>query len=163
MRGGARNKPRIYTAGAQNTENQDGRVPTLRIRENWGTRCRAPGRESWPSIAIDLEVDDDACGDARAVGAVAGCIEADIVHLGTEGQVRKESNIDSATEAVRELAVGTAAATDGDAGPADETLDEGSEICRIVQRNARAEEIGVGIDGNAGRRSMIAAEVADQA
>jgi len=50
-----------------------------------------------------LEMDDEAGGDAGAVGVRAGGVEADVVYLGAEGQVRKQADIHAATNAIGKL------------------------------------------------------------
>ena len=108
-------------------------------------------------------MDDQAGGDSGAVGMAAWRVEADVINLGTEGEVWKETPIHAAAEAVSELVAGAAAAANGDAGASDEALHKGRDMGGVVQRNARAEKIGVGVDRNAGRRTMIAADIRDYA
>ena len=65
-----------------------------------------------PWIVLDLwrllEVDDKAGGYARAIGARGGRVEANVVHLWAEGQVRKQADVHAATNAIGKL-VGRAA------------------------------------------------------
>src|SRR6266481_5242848 len=106
-------------------------------------------------------MDDQACGDAGAVGAGSRRVEADVVELGAEGQVRQDAEVHASPEAIGKLAVGAATAADRDAGAAQKALNEGREVGRIVEGKPGAEKIGVGIEGNAGRRGMVATNVGD--
>src|SRR5439155_2024480 len=66
-------------------------------------------------------------------------------------------------EAIGKLAVGTANAADGDAGAAEKALHKGRQFGRIVEGKPGTEKIGVGINGNAGRRGVVATNIADDA
>ena len=111
---------------------------------------------------MTLEVDDDAGRDARAVGVAAGRVEADIVNLGPEGQVRENRKIHAPAEAPGKLAVGPATAANRYARAADQGLCEGRQLARVTQGKSRAEQIRVRIHGNTGRGRVVATEIAHQ-
>ncbi len=52
------------------------------------------------------EMDDDAHGGASAIGGIAGVVQADIVHLRAQSQVRSESDIHAAADAKGKLVGG---------------------------------------------------------
>ena len=110
-----------------------------------------------------LEMDDETGGDACAIGVPAGGIEADVVYLGAEGQVRKEAEVHAAANAVCKLVGRAAASSGGDARAAQESLNEWVDLGGIAQSQARAEKIGVGVQRNASRRRVVAAKIADSA
>src|SRR5258706_12109732 len=108
-------------------------------------------------------MDDEAGGDAGGVGAAAGRVQADIVNLRAEGKVRKDAEIHASPEAIGKLAVGAATAANGDAGASEKALHKGRQFGRIMEGKPGTEEIGVGINGNAGGRSVVATNIADDA
>jgi hypothetical protein len=105
---------------------------------------------------MGLEVDDEAGGDAGAIGVAAGSVEADVVQLGTEGQVWKEAEIHAAANAIGKL-VGRTSGTD--TRTAKEGLRERMDVGGVTHSEARADKIGVGIQGNAAWRVMVATEI----
>jgi hypothetical protein len=116
----------------------------------------------WPGqFAQNLEADDRAHRDPRAIRRAAGIVESDVVELRTYGQVRKYSEIHAAAKAIREVGIGTEAVACREVPGARQELNERSYFRRVVHNDARAEHICVGIKGNAAWRSVIAAEVPD--
>ena len=105
-------------------------------------------------------MDDEAEREARAIGGLDGVAQADVVQLGAQSEVRKKTDIHAAAETIGE-SVGRAAAGSGQARPANQELRKGIEFGGVAQRRAGAEEIGVGVEGNAAGRGVVAAEVAD--
>ena len=103
-----------------------------------------------------LEVDDQTGGDAGAIRMTAGSVEADVVQLGAEGQVRKDAEIHAPADAIGKL-IGRASGTD--ARTAEEGLHERMDVRGVAKREARTDEIGVGIQGNAAWRVMVATKV----
>ena len=130
--------------GAGDREGKRGELPLTAVQ----------GKKSRPYIEQKKEkaseMDDEAGGHAGGVGAAAGRVQADIVNLRTEGEVRKDAEIHASAEAVGKLAVGAATAADGDAGASEKALHEGSQFGRIMEGKPGTEKIGVGINGNAG-------------
>jgi hypothetical protein len=104
-------------------------------------------------------MDDEADREARAIGGLTGVAQADVVQLRAQSEVRKKADIHAAAEAIGKL-VGRAAAV-GQTRPAKQELRKRTEFGGIAQGNAWAEEIGVGVEGNAAGRRVVAAEVAD--
>ena len=107
-------------------------------------------------MSEELEVDDEAGGEAGAIGLAAGGIQVDVVQLGTEGQVRKDAKVHTAADAIGKLVGRTPRR---DARAAKEGLHEGMDLCGIAHGEARAEEIGVGIKRNAAWGGVVAANV----
>lgn len=60
-----------------------------------------------------LEVNGEAHGDPSAIRDLAGGVQANVIHLGAQGQSWSESNVHAAAEAVGKLVVGKTA--DGEA------------------------------------------------
>src|SRR6266853_246775 len=110
-----------------------------------------------------LEVDDETGRDAGAIDVRAGGVEADVIHLGAEGQMRKQADIHTTTKTIGKLVGRAAARSDRDARAAKEYLPEWIDFGGVAQRQARTEEIGVGVYGNAGRRCVVAPNVTDEA
>jgi hypothetical protein len=115
------------------------------------------------SLAAASKMDDEAEREARTIGGLAGVAQPDVVQLGAQGEVRKKTDIHAAAEAIGKLVGRAAAGTGGQTRPAKQELRKGSVFGGIAQRDAGAEEIGVGVEGNASGRSVVAAEVADDA
>jgi hypothetical protein len=111
-------------------------------------------------MSEELEVDDETGGDAGAIGVTAGSVQADVVELGAEGQVRKDAEIHAATDAIGKLVRRTPGR---DARAAKEGLHEGVDLGGVVEGQTRPEEIGVGVKRSAAWGSMVAAKVADDA
>jgi hypothetical protein len=61
------------------------------------------------------EMDDETRRNTGAVGTATGSVQADIIHLGAESQVREKWKIHTTAEAIGELVAGAAAAADSDA------------------------------------------------
>ena len=78
-------------------------------------RAEAALRSELRDLRCSLEVDDETGGDARAIGVPAGGVEADIVHLWAEGQVRKQPDVHPATKAIGKLVESGAARSSRDA------------------------------------------------
>ena len=75
----------------------------------------------------------------------------------------EQADVHTATKAIGKL-VGRAAARSGsDARAAKKHLCEWIDLGGITQSQARAEKIGVGVQGNTKRGGMITAEIADDA
>lgn len=64
-------------------------------------------------------MDDNTGRDAGAIGLASRRVEADVVNLRPESQMRQDGEVHAATEAPGELAVGAASAAHGDARAAD--------------------------------------------
>jgi len=118
-------------------------------------------------VAVDLllsraraasEMDDDADGGASAIDGVARVVQANIVHLRADSQMRSESEIHAAADAKGKLVGGKAATADTRA--ADQGLHERIDFDGVAKSQARAKEIGVGIQGNAAGRGVVSAEIA---
>src|SRR5436309_733285 len=85
-------------------------------------------------------MDDESGRDPSAIGARAGGFKADVVHLGTEGQMGEQADVHTATKAIGKL-VGRAAARSGsDARAAKKHLCEWIDLGGITQSQARAEK-----------------------
>ena len=106
-------------------------------------------------------MDDEAEREARAIGGLDGVAQADVVQLGAQSEVRKKTDIHAAAETIGELVGRAAAGSGGQTRPANQELRKGIEFGGVAQRHAGAEEIGVGVEGNAAGRGVVAAEVAD--
>lgn len=104
-------------------------------------------------------MDDEAGGDTCAIGAAARRIEANIIYLRANGEMRKQADIHATAEAISKLAIRAATITNGDAGTSHKALHERRDVTWIMQREARAEEIRVRIDRRTGRGGVIAADV----
>jgi hypothetical protein len=52
-----------------------------------------------------LEVDDEAGGDAGAIGVPAGSVKANVVHLWAEGQMGEQADVHAAANTIGKLAV----------------------------------------------------------
>jgi hypothetical protein len=87
----------------------------------------------------------------------AGSVEADVVQLGAEGQVWKDAEIHSATDTIGKL-VGRASGTY--ARTAEEGLHERVDVRGVAKGETRTDEVGVGIQGNAAWRVMVATKIA---
>jgi hypothetical protein len=107
-------------------------------------------------------MDDEAQGHAGAIGRKAGIVQADVVELGAQRQVWKKTNIHAAAEAISKLVGRSATGTGGQTGAAKQRLPEGSQFGGVAERQPGAEEIGVGVEGNATRRGVVDAKVADE-
>ena len=120
----------------------------------------------WPAqFALILEADYGAYRDPRAIRGAAGIMEADIIELGPHRQVGQNPDINAAANAIGEIVRGAAATAVADIQmrAAREELNKRSELGRVMHDDTRAEHICVGIKGNAAGRSVIAAEVPDDA
>src|SRR6266480_2902884 len=105
-------------------------------------------------------MDDEAERGSRAIGGLAGVAQADVVQLRAQSEMRKKTDIHAAAEAIGKL-VRRAAGTSGQTRPAKQDLRKGSDLGGVAQRQTGADEIGVSVEGNAARRGVVAAEVAD--
>jgi len=94
-------------------------------------------------------MDDEADREARAIGGLTGVAQADVVQLRAQSEVRKKADIHAAAEAIGKLVGRAPAGTGGQTRPAKQELRKGTEFGGIAQGNAWAEEIGVGVEGNA--------------
>ncbi len=130
--------------------------------EGRAANCGGPPSEL-RDLRCLLEVDDETGGDARAIGVRAGGVEADIVHLGAQGQMWKQADVYAATKTIGELVVGAAARSNRDARAAKKDLPKWIELGRVTQSQARPEEVCVGVQGNPARGSMVTAEIANDA
>src|SRR6266568_1287367 len=106
------------------------------------------------------EMDDKSDRNARAIGGLAGVAQADIVHLWAQSEVRKKTEIHATADAEGKLVGGKSASAETRA--AEQGLRERIDFCGVAKSQARAEEIGVGIKGNAAGRGVVGAEVADK-
>ena len=106
-------------------------------------------------------MDDEAQRGSRAIGGLDGVAQADVVQLRSQSEVRKKTDIHAAAEAIGKLVRRPAAGTSGQTRPAQQDLRKGSDLGGVAQRQTGADEIGVSVEGNAARRGVIAAEVAD--
>jgi len=77
--------------------------------------------------------------------------------------VRKQADVHPATNAIRKLVESGAARSSCDARAAEKGLPKWIDLRRVAQSEAGAEEIGVGVQGNPARRSMVTAEIAHDA
>lgn len=75
--------------------------------------------------------------------------------------MRQNPKVNAAADAIGEGVVGAASAAEGLMTATCEELNEGSDLGRIVNDDAWAEEKRVGVEGNATGRCVVAAEVAD--
>src|SRR6267378_1977450 len=107
-----------------------------------------------------LEVDDEAGGDAGAIGARARGVETDVVHLWAEGQMGKQADVHAATEAIGKLVEGAAVR---DVRAAKKDLRKWVDFGGIAKSQPRAKEIGVGVQRNPSRGGVVTAEIADEA
>ena len=105
-------------------------------------------------------MDDETGGDAGAIGVAAGSVEADVVQLGTEGQVWKDAEIHAAADAIGKLVGRTPRR---DARTAKESLHERMDLGGVVEGQTRPEEIGVGVKRSTAWRSVVAAKVTNDA
>jgi hypothetical protein len=108
-----------------------------------------------------LEVHDGADRDARAIGGAPGIVEADVVELRSQSQVRQNANINAAAKTIGEVGGRAAAVARGQMAGTCQELNKGSDLGWVVHDDARAEQEGVGVERNAARRGVVAAEVAD--
>jgi len=106
-------------------------------------------------------MDDEAGGDSGAVGAAAGCVEADVVELRTEREVGQNAEVHAATKAIGKLAVGAATTAESEAGASDEALHKWRDMAGITEGKPGTEEIGVGVQGDAAGRGVVATNVGD--
>src|SRR5437762_61928 len=100
-------------------------------------------------------MDNEADREARAIGGLAGVAQADVVQLGAQSEVRKKTDIHAAAETIGELVGRAAAGSGGQTRPANQELRKGIEFGGVAQRRAGAEEIGVGVEGNAAGRGVV--------
>lgn len=105
-------------------------------------------------------MDDEAGGDAGAIGARAGSVEADVVDLWAQGQVGKQADVDAAADAIGQL-VGRAAVCYARA--AQKGLCEWMVFGGVAESQTRAEEISVGVQGSATRGGVVPAKIANNA
>lgn len=117
---------------------------------NWAALCR-------------LKVDDEAGGNAGAIGVRAEGVEADVVQLGAEGQVGEQADVHAAADAIGKLVGRGAARAVCEAGAAEEGLHKRIDFGGVAKSQTRAEEIGVGVQGNAAGRGVVTAEIAGDA
>src|SRR5439155_20694104 len=106
-------------------------------------------------------MDDEADREARAIGGLARDTQANVVQLRAQCEVRKETDIHAATEAIGKLVRRAAAGTSGQTRPTQQELRKGSVFGGAAQGRAGAEEIGVRVEGNASGRGVVTAKVAD--
>src|SRR5260370_39944084 len=75
----------------------------------------------------------------------------------------KQADVHAAAKAIGKLVVGATARSNRNARAAKKDLPKWIDLGRVAQGQARAEEVGVGVQGHAGRRGVIPAEIADDA
>lgn len=105
-------------------------------------------------------MDDGADRDARAIGGAAAVVQADVIELGANREVRQNSEVNAATDAIGEVVGG--AASYGQMCATREELNERRDFGWVMHVDARAEHISVGVEGDAAGRGVVAAEIADE-
>lgn len=133
-------------------------------KNKWGggaNALRDPPRRS--RCASASEADDGADRDALAVGGTAGIVQADVIELRAQSQVRQNTDINAAANAIGEVGRGTAGSSEacGQMPSTCKKLNKGSEIRWVVHDDARAEEKRVRVEGNAAGGGVVAAEITD--
>ena len=108
-------------------------------------------------------MDDKADGDAGAIERCAGAAQAHIVHLRPQSEVREKTDVYAPADAEGELVRGGNTAARAEARATNQSLGKRIEIGRIVQSKPRTEKISVGVEGNTAGRSVIGAEITDDA
>src|SRR5215831_19817954 len=103
--------------------------------------------------------------DARAIDGLARVMQADVVHLRTQSDVRKQTDIDAAAKSKGKL-IGSgrsASIPSTEPGAARQTLHERIDVGGVAKRQARTEQERVGVQGYAGGCGMINAKITGDA
>jgi hypothetical protein len=113
-------------------------------------------------FAAASEVDDGTDRDTRAVDCASGIMQADVVDLRAQRQVGQNADINAAANAKREVGIVAVAVPSQMPGTRQE-LNEWSDAGRVVHDKARAKHKRIGVQGDAAWRTVVAAEIADNA
>jgi hypothetical protein len=115
------------------------------------------------SRAVRSEMDDCADRDAGATGGRTGLADAHVIDLGAYGQVRNDRQVHAAAKAISKIGYRAAAIANRIVRGAHQELRERRDAGGIAEVNAWTEEIGVGVEGNATGRGVIAANIPNHA
>src|SRR5437016_12920392 len=107
------------------------------------------------------EMDDEVERGSRTIGGLDGIAQVVVVQLRAQSEVRKKTDIHAAAETIGKLVRRAAAGSSRQTRPAKQDLRKASDLGGVAQRQTGADEVGVGVEGNASRRGVVAAEVTE--